>query len=75
MSGKKSLAGDRRRQHSAVLIELNRMRRAAEALAERSVADAWEDPAIEFCHYLWDWLDEVCNRAERLEDQGQLPMF
>lgn len=67
----KSLEGRTGAQHNALLVRLARMRRDARALAEETVADAWEGDAIEFAHWVMDVLDEIYYRAERLEDQGQ----
>ena len=75
MAKHKNLHGSRHGQHSVVCFELNRMRRKAMALAEQSVAEAWEGPAITFAHDLWAMLEEAYYQAERLEDQGQIPMF
>lgn len=62
-------------QHNELLRRLHRLRREAEALAELTVADAWEDEAIVFAHWVMDELREMAYRAERLEDQGQARLF
>lgn len=65
----------RRAQHNRLLRDLASMRRMAHNVAELTVADAWEDEAIEFARWVMDVMDEIYYRAERLEDQGQLPLF
>lgn len=67
-----SLEGSLKGQHNAMLRDLNRMRRLAYTLAERTVADAWEGEAIDFAHWVMRVMDDLYYRCERLEDQGQI---
>lgn len=63
-----------RMQHSTLLRRLASMRRDADRLCEESIALDWEPAAIFFVHRLWAQLDEMYYQAQRLEDQGQLPL-
>lgn len=75
MENQQSEYRTRRAQHNRLLRDLAAMRRMAHNVAELTVADAWEDEAIEFARWVMDVMDEIYYRAERLEDQGQLPLF
>lgn len=66
--------GDQGCQHKALLAHVRQLYRLASDLAEHTVADAWEDPAIVLAHDLMWEIGDYLYRIEQLEDIGQLPM-
>lgn len=66
--------GDLRCQHEALLARVRLLHRLASELAEHTVADAWEDPAIAFAAKLHKGLTDWLLRVLALEDLGQSPL-
>lgn len=66
--------GDVDCQHKALLAHVRRLHRDANAIAEHTVADSWEGPAIEIAHELMQVVGDFVYRIERLEDLGQQPL-
>lgn len=63
--------GDTDCQHKALLAHVRKLYRDASVIAEHTVADAWEDPAIALAHDLLWTIGDFVYRIERLEDLGQ----